>query len=316
MLRPSIAAVIPVYNRATSVWPTLDSVAHQTVPPERLVVVDDGSSDGSAESIERWIAARRPAFDVQVIRKPNGGVSSARNRAIAECTGSLWFGFLDSDDIWPPDFLARAAAALAAEPAAIAASADRLFVDQHAGTQRLYALQEMADDPIRWMFRHGAAISSCTVVRADLVRERGGFLEHLPTGEDAALYLPLCLRGKWLHLPGDPVSFCRRFQTDGEETSLSRKFTDNHRRWARIFESFYTGLTADERRHIIEDRKIRRLISDRWNYAGQELERQGRLLESTACYARAIRWRPRKWARWQALLGAPMRIANSRRRAA
>jgi hypothetical protein len=174
----------------------------------------------------------------------------------------------------------------------------------------------MAEDPIRWMFRYGAAISSCTVVRADLVRERGGFLEHLPTGEDAALYLPLCLQGKWLHLPGEPVSFFRRFQADGEETSLSRKFTDNQRRWAQIFESFYTGLSRDQRKQVCDARKVRRLISDRWNLAGQELERQGRLFEATACYARAVRWRPRKWNRWRALLGAPIRIATSSRQAA
>src|SRR5262245_29153826 len=58
MTSQSIAVVVPVYNRATSMLPTLESIAAQTVPPQRLVVVDDGSRDDSAEAVERWVAER------------------------------------------------------------------------------------------------------------------------------------------------------------------------------------------------------------------------------------------------------------------
>jgi glycosyltransferase involved in cell wall biosynthesis len=304
----SIVVIVPVYNRAQAMLPTLESVAAQTQPPQRLVVVDDGSRDASAESVEQWIGVRQPAFECQVIRQPNGGASSARNRAIAESSDCEWLAFLDSDDIWPTDFVARAAAALAAQPTAVGAAVDRLFVYDSTDVTRLFPMNEMTDQPVLWMLRYGGGINSCTVVRADLVRELGGFPEHLSTGEDAALYLPLSLHGTWVHLPGQPALINRGLcKPDGEGASLSRRFTDNHRRWARVFESFLAGLTADQHRQIGSARRVRRLMADRWAYAGQELERNGSFLEATTCYARSIRWRPRKLNRWQALFGIPLR---------
>jgi len=318
MTSSSIAVVVPVYNRATTVLPTLESIAAQTLAPQRLVIVDDGSRDGSAESIERWIAQRQPAFEARVIRQPNGGVSSARNRAIRDVDDCQWFAFLDSDDCWPADLLERAARALAADPTAIAASADRLFVEEGTGDERQFDLSELAVGPALWMLRYGAAISSCSVVRADLVRELGGFPEHLATGEDASLYLPLSLRGTWLHLPGEPVRFVRRGpQPGGEEASLSRKFSDNQRRWARVYEAFFTRLRRDQRKQLGQRKKINRLLADRWSKAGQELERHGHMLAAAACYARAIRWRPGKWDRWRALIRVPVSaVLSTARRAA
>ncbi len=311
MTSSTIAAIVPVYNRATTVLPTLESIADQTLPPSRLVVVDDGSSDASADSVERWASQRRPPFDVQVIRKPNGGVSSARNRAIRECGDCQWFAFLDSDDLWPADFLARAVQSLADKPDAVAATADRLFVEDPPGMERRFDLSQIAVSPTLWMLRWGAAISSCSVVRADPVRELGGFPERLKTGEDASLYLPLSLRGPWLHLPGEPVQFVRRAPVaGGEEASLSRKFTDNHRRWAQIYDDFFSRLGYDDLKRFSPRKKICRMLADRWARAGQELESHGHTLAAAACYARAIRWRPGKWDRWQALLRVPFNAAR------
>jgi glycosyltransferase involved in cell wall biosynthesis len=307
MTSPSIAVVVPVYNRATSVLPTLESIAAQTRPPQQLIVVDDGSRDHSAEAVTRWIAQRPLPFESRVIRKPNGGVSSARNRAIRECPDSHWFAFLDSDDCWPADFLERAAVALAAEPAVVAASADRLFVEEGTGAERHFDLSVLAASPALWMLRWGAAISSCSVIRADLVRELGGFPEYLATGEDASLYLPLSLRGDWLHLRGEPVRFIRRGpQPGGEEASLSRKFSDNHRRWARVYEDFFTRLSYDDLKRFSPRKRVHRLLADRWARAGLELEGHGHRLAAAACYARAIRWRPGKWDRWRALFRMPV----------
>jgi len=318
MTSQSIAIVVPVYNRATSVLPTLESIAAQTVPPQRLVVVDDGSRDDSAAAVERWVAERQLPFETRVIRKTNGGVSSARNRGIRECDDCRWFAFLDSDDSWPADFLERAGRALTDEPTAIAASADRLFVEETTGAQRRYDLAELAAAPAMWMLRYGAAISSCSVIRADLVRERGGFPEHLATGEDASIYLPISLRGPWLHLPGEPARFIRRIaRPGGEEASLSRKFSDNHRRWARVYEEFFTRLSYNELKQFSSRRRIRRLLADRWARAGKELEGHGHMLAAAACYARAIRWRPGKWDRWRALIRMPAAaVLPARRRAA
>jgi glycosyltransferase involved in cell wall biosynthesis len=314
----SIAAIVPVYNRATSMLATLDSIAGQSLMPRRLIVVDDGSRDGSAESVERWIADRRPPCETRVIRQANGGVSSARNhgmRAAADCD---WFAFLDSDDVWPGDFLARAAAVLAREPQAAIATADRLYVEHETGAERPFDMRPLAEAPALWMLRWGAAVCSCSVVRADLVRELGGFPQHLPTGEDAALFLPLSLCGTWLHLPGEPVTFVRRGpQPGGEEASLSRKFTDNQRRWARVYDSFFRRLTRRQRNQIGQRKRVGRMMSDRWRRAAEELEQHGQFLAAAECYVQSVRWRPTKWERWQPLLRMPLTaLSGPTRRAA
>jgi hypothetical protein len=235
-------------------------------------------------------------------------------RAASDCE---WFAFLDSDDAWPPDFLARAATALGRQTDAIAASADRLYVEHASGERRHFDMQPLAQSPALWMLRWGAAICSCSVVRADLVRELGGFPQHLPTGEDAALFLPLSLCGPWLHLTGDPVTYVRRSAVaGGEEASLSRKFTDNHRRWARVYDAFFSRLSRPERKQIGKRKVIRRMMSDRWRRAAQELENHGQMVAATQCYVNSLRWRPTKWERWQPLFRMPLAVLRGQPRRA
>jgi len=92
-----VSAVIPTYNRRAQVGAAIASVLQQTVPVDEIVVVDDGSTDGTAE----WIGSRYGA-GVTVVRQQNAGVSAARNRGIRAAHGE-WIAFLDSDDSgFPP----------------------------------------------------------------------------------------------------------------------------------------------------------------------------------------------------------------------
>lgn len=313
----SVGVVVPVYNRASSMLPTLESVAAQTRLPRRLIIVDDGSADDSADSAERWIAGRRPGFEARVIRKPNGGCASARNRGMEELDDCDWFAFLDSDDQWPADFLERAAAVLSnSDCETVAAVADRLYIDERTRDERHFDLSEFAREPILWMLRWGAAVTSCSVLRASLLREANGYSASLRSGEDAELYLRLSLRGPWLHLPGQPVRYLRRTAvgSDGEESALSRKFKDNRRGWARIYDSFLRGLTPPQLAAIGPAKRIGRFMSDRWARAAEELEMHGHFLAAAGCYANAIRWRPTKWDRWKTLAQAACKPLVSRQR--
>lgn len=94
-----ITVIIPLYNKVKSIKSTIESVLYQTYSDFEIVVVDDGSTDDSA-NVVRGIQDRR----VRLISKENGGVSSARNKGILSAKGD-YIAFLDGDDIWDETYL-------------------------------------------------------------------------------------------------------------------------------------------------------------------------------------------------------------------
>ncbi|HUN43923.1 MAG TPA: glycosyltransferase family 2 protein [Acetobacteraceae bacterium] len=95
-----IAAIIPLYNGELYIELAIRSVLSQTLTPAEIIVVDDGSTDGGAVLVERLAAD----YPIRLLRKENGGQSSARNFGVAHSGGDL-IAFLDQDDIWYPNHL-------------------------------------------------------------------------------------------------------------------------------------------------------------------------------------------------------------------
>jgi len=91
----NISVVIPTFNRKHVLGRAIKSVGNQTRPPDEIIVVDDGSTDGT----RNWLLNSFPL--VKYIYQDNKGVSSARNRGVKASKGS-WVSFLDSDDEWMP----------------------------------------------------------------------------------------------------------------------------------------------------------------------------------------------------------------------
>src|SRR6478735_3814841 len=107
LAKNDVTVVIPMYNAAATIQRALDSVLAQTTPPARIVVVDDCSTDDSAEAVRRMYATT-----VELVATPvNGGIAVARNRGAREAT-TEWLAFLDADDWWQPPFLERTLAAI------------------------------------------------------------------------------------------------------------------------------------------------------------------------------------------------------------
>lgn len=90
---PLVSTIMPVYNREPYLAEAIESMLVQRYRPLEIVVVDDGSTDGSAD------VARRYAPTVRYDFQPHGGIASARNRALA-LAGGQYLAFLDSDDLW------------------------------------------------------------------------------------------------------------------------------------------------------------------------------------------------------------------------
>lgn len=108
MTEPLVSVIVPVFEGERFLGDALDSVAAQTYPNIETLVVDDGSSDRSAE-----IASERS--EVLVLREPHRGAAAARNVGLSAARGEL-IALLDQDDEWRPQKLARQAAALAERP--------------------------------------------------------------------------------------------------------------------------------------------------------------------------------------------------------
>ncbi len=109
-MKPAFSVIIPLYNKEREIETTLRSVLAQSYPAAEIVVVNDGSTDRSAE-IVRGIGSPL----VRLVDQPNAGECAARNRGIREAR-SEWVALLDADDRWHPEFLAEIAAMIAEWP--------------------------------------------------------------------------------------------------------------------------------------------------------------------------------------------------------
>ncbi len=96
---PALSVVIPLFNKRPHIQRALKSICSQTVLPDEIIVVDDGSTDSGGD-----VVAAFSAPGLRLITQDNQGPSSARNRGVAESRGEL-IAFLDADDAWNPGFL-------------------------------------------------------------------------------------------------------------------------------------------------------------------------------------------------------------------
>lgn len=96
----SISVIIPVYNAEKYLAEAIESVLQQSIQPEEVFVVNDGSTDKSAEVAKKFIPR------ISLISQANGGISAARNAAIKQAKGSI-LAFLDADDIWTNDHIEK-----------------------------------------------------------------------------------------------------------------------------------------------------------------------------------------------------------------
>ena len=95
-----ISVIIPTYNSANFIEKTLESLISQTVLPEEIIIVDDGSKDNTVEIINKW-AQNKKSLNIKFKQNQHKGPGEARNIGIHLSTGD-WISFLDSDDTWEP----------------------------------------------------------------------------------------------------------------------------------------------------------------------------------------------------------------------
>lgn len=193
-----ISVVIPLYNKAQSIRKTLDSVLAQTYKDFEIVVVDDGSTDGSADVAEatlREFSGRPTGYGLEfsVIRKENGGVSSARNAGILAAKGE-YIAFLDGDDLWGRDYLKVSAKLIAEFPnAGIYGSASGLVINDVLTDETILYVGHRGWIENPWIV--GPPFStSATIVDKKVFAVIGLFDERMTHGEDLDMWWRIVLK--------------------------------------------------------------------------------------------------------------------------
>jgi glycosyltransferase involved in cell wall biosynthesis len=198
-MNPKVSVVIPTYQRADKVQNAIGSVLAQTYSDLEVIVVDDGSFDGTVQILGDIFGNR-----IRYFAQDNQGVSVARNRGMQEARGE-WIAFLDSDDLWEKDKLELQFKALEQfAPRCGACYTDtRLF--NHSETRTLFQLAEKSyqhqgtmgvnTEVLRLLVRPGGAGMvvhlSSLLARADVLRKTGGFDPKLLYSQDSELMFRL-----------------------------------------------------------------------------------------------------------------------------
>jgi glycosyltransferase involved in cell wall biosynthesis len=155
------------------------------VTPE-VIVVDDGSSDGTAAALERF------GSRVRYLHQPACGVAAARNRGARLATGA-WVAFLDSDDLWRPEKLTRQLAHHARHPALRASQTGEVWIRNGVRVNPCRHHQTPDGDIFAASVARCVVSPSAVLMRRDLFAALGGFDESLPVCEDYDLWLRLGL---------------------------------------------------------------------------------------------------------------------------
>ncbi len=248
-----ISVVIPTYNRERIVTRAVESVLGQSLAPAEVLVVDDGSTDGTKEALQQFGSA------IRYIGQPNKGVSAARNLGVREAKNA-WIAFLDSDDTWVPEHLARMRNAIRAT----SGKAPLYFADvQLAPGKRLWEMAgievqsewRLVEDAGDWVLLNvQPMLLQASVISKDAYWRVGGLPEGMRTREDTLLFLKL-----GLSYPACAVAGCGTIMNSQDEIRLTKVFDDQTAVYSEASVALYRDLLgrlknlSKERRQLLTE---------------------------------------------------------------
>jgi glycosyltransferase involved in cell wall biosynthesis len=275
----SISVLIPTYNRKEHLFRAIDSVLAQSVPVDEIVVVDDGSTDGTTEAVRAHYGT-----SVLVFEQCNAGVSAARNRGLREVHGE-WVALLDSDDLWLPTKIERQLAALRV----FTGKADVCFTNNTFGgnlelTQTAFEavgfsgagdIGLLEDTIERILAGTEPFYTPSFLIRRSLFTKIGGFDEALVLREDTDLFFRLCLQTCFCYVSEPLVEIDR---TPSRELGLCNLYATRDDRKHRSLERLYSKwLAMPEVAGSVYERSIRDLLKSSYYNSIEDKVRQFRI---------------------------------------
>src|SRR4051812_32722809 len=284
---PLVSVIMPAFNAEAYIGRAIESVLRQTWADLELVIVDDGSSDGTL-GIARAFAGRDPR--VKVLQQPNAGPGPARNTAFGAAEGRL-LAFLDSDDEWDDTFLAEHVALLDARP-----DVDVLIGNarNRGGSRDNQPARPVEDDgqPISLarMLENECALFIMTVFRRTVIDAVGGFDPALFTNEEYDLWIRASLAGFRFARHPKPLGWysCRPDSLSSSDTRMLSGIL-------RVFAKTRPEVPAGSRERAILNRQVARFEAELLAAEARNSLSRGDALEAgrqlTALHARRGGWK-------------------------
>jgi glycosyltransferase involved in cell wall biosynthesis len=286
---PTISAVVPAYNAERYIGESLTAILSQTRPPAEVIVVDDGSTDGTGDELARFRG------HIRVVSQTNRGVAGAMNRCFEEARGE-YVAKCDADDIWEHDKLEWQAEAMLAHPEIDIAFGGARFFGLTEGPRAPYPGAGLLEplELARRLYRANFVCASSTVVRRSLYRRLGPFLEGLPC-EDYDYWLRALKTGAvFFHDPRVLV----RYRDHAQQVSNS--LLRMHDGECKVHE-WHADLVEDSR--LVRKTRARDLSN-----IGRVLSDQDRPSEARAAFISSLRHRPTlRLLAWVLVLSGPDR---------
>lgn len=238
---PSISVVIATYNRRHTLQRALESVLGQNLQPDQIIVVDDGSTDGSAD----WLLAHYP--EIELLQQSNQGVSHARNQGIRHATGD-WIALLDSDDEWLANKLACQVEYLQNHPDAVLVHSDEIWIRNGVRVNAMYKHKKRGGNIFQHCLPLCAISPSSVLIKTSVFQHCGLFDESLPACEDYDLWLRICSHFSVAYIDTPLI-----IKHGGHADQLSRKYWGMDRFRVQALEKIITSghLRPDDRHAAI-----------------------------------------------------------------
>lgn len=215
-----VSAIIPTYNRRELVQRALHTVLAQTREVQEIIVVDDGSTDGTGDALKETFGDR-----IRYVWQPNAGVSAARNHGLRLARGRF-IALLDSDDEWLPEKTRLQTEWLDARPDFGMVLCDVSRTDashREFDVLRRREFLPVDGDILKWVLLHPALVPASVMMRREVFDSVGGFDETLATGEDLDFHLRVAARWK-IGIVEQPL--VRAMRGHDGLSSLSRTYDD------------------------------------------------------------------------------------------
>jgi glycosyltransferase involved in cell wall biosynthesis len=252
-----VSTVIPAFNAKRFIVRALESALAQGVPDSEVIVVDDGSTDGTRALVEGY----RHRGVRLVCHSQRTGAAGARNSGILAARGE-YVAFLDADDEWLPGKLERQLGVITREPAMPFVSCRANLVNEFGrDTGDIYRGAKPAEGPRGWrtLLAYPCVATPSVLARRTALNAAGGFNRWMPVGEDQDMWIRLALTGPIGHIPESLV------RVHSTPNSLSKsKFREQASYVLPMIIAY-----VERNRHALSRAEIRYILGERFGKLGQ-----------------------------------------------